>query len=722
MFESLKHLLGFDQPPPPPPRSRGTTSEPTDVATEYFALSEEIVRAKSAGDFAVAVKAARETYPILARFIRKCVRDYGASGIVTSHAVHTAPSLMAVLEDSDSIQHLRTTLEASKELHRWLPAADEAEDDLKMVSQLMAAIRADPGLLQSGLKKRLGLLNASRASQLVAWLEKGRRIFRVKKASSYQLYPSGFVVPGANPVGSSEPTRARPDPVQPRAQTPRKRIRRPANKARLLELAGLPVVRLPKAPAYWEERDGRAKQSGLSSSDSDSSSKTTGGLARFTVEGIGWSLAREDKLAPAERPDPSFKRVFHTGAHTYWLDPKGRREGFEFARSVLRVTDRDGDFIAERGLAHDVYREDVSANGSGILFLSREGVLHGYTEKLEPFIEEHLAELPEYEAQADRFGITPDNLKNHVRCVAIASDRSFYIVTVVDEAWCIDVSSRGIRWGFRFPSKEGWTRRVADRSESAGTSAEVQAAIDLMELHLPISPEDIVRQYRTLAMRWHPDRNPRDPGATSKFQALGNAMELLTGADLSRLSGADSERVTYEQVLWTTAGSTSDAERFTVTASMVVGEAFASDWIYAANLGDDGRAFLASYSGKVVVISPAGDPERVYDIGSVPRQVVESGDRFYILTDTRLYVLSGDRLEGLVDVFQADIVVTDTGFALIEAKSLTWFSSSGERIGVVRTKDPLRRVFSSVNGLVVETRQHRALIAGVPSWWHHNDL
>jgi hypothetical protein len=691
--------------------------EPSEVSKKYFALSEEIKRATSAGDFPAAVKAARETYDILAEVAREWMEEYGQVTIVTSYAVHTAPSLMAVLEDSDAIRHLRTTLEASKELNRWLPAADQAEEDLKLVKQLITAIRADPGLLQSELKKRLGLLNASRASQVVAWLEKGRRIFRVKKASTYQLYPSGFIVPGANPVGRSEPTTAGVDPVHSRAQTANERIRRPANKAPLIELSGLPVVRLPKAPAYWEERDNRATESGLSTSEPDSSSKKTAGLPRFSVEGIGWSLAREVKLAPAERPDPSFKRAFHTGAYTYWLDPKGKRDGFEFARSVLRVTNRDGDIVAERGLAHDVYREDVSANGSGVLFLSREGVLHGYTEKLEPFIEEHLAELPEYEAQADRFGITPDNLKNHVRCVAIASDRNFYIVTVVDEAWCIDVLSREIRWGLRFPSKEGWTRRMADRSEAAGTSAEVRAAINLMELRLPISPEDIVRQYRTLAMRWHPDRNPHDADATSKFQALGSAMELLTGANLSRLSGGDSERVTYEQVLWTSPGGTNKQEGFAITATMVVGEAFASDWIYAANFGNDGRAFLASYSGKVVVISPAGHPERVYDIGSVPRQVVESGDRVYILTDTRLYVLSTDRLEGLVDVFQAEILVADTGFALIEAKSVTWFSSSGERIGVVRTKDPLRRASSSIDGLVIETRQHRALITGVPAWW-----
>lgn len=378
--------------------------------------------------------------------------------------------------------------------------------------------------------------------------------------------------------------------------------------------------------------------------------------------------------------------------------------------------------VAERGLAHDVYRSDVNANGTGILFLSREGILHGYTETLDPFIEEHLTELPEYRAQADRFGIGPHELKNHTRCVAISADRARYLVTVVDEAWCLDTATGQVVWGFRMPSKEGWTRVVADRSERAGTSAEVEGALRLMELELPVTPDDITKQYRALAMRWHPDRNPGDPRSTARFQELGAAMELLTGADLTRLSGREVERVTYEQVLSTARVSVPDGAGRSVdmalTISMGVSESFASDWIYAANVGKDGRAFLAGYSGKVVVVSPPGVPERVYDIGAVPRHIVDSGEHLYIVTDTRLYVLAGDRLEALVDVYGAsDVVAADYGFALLEPKAMTWFTPVGVRVGAVRSKDPMRRVMSTSEELVVETRQHRAHIAGAPTWW-----
>jgi hypothetical protein len=154
------------------------------------------------------------------------------------------------------------------------------------------------------------------------------------------------------------------------------------------------------------------------------------------------------------------------------------------------------------------------------------------------------------------------------------------------------------------------------------------------------------------------------------------------------------------------------------TFSMGVSESYASDWIYAANLGKDGRAFLAGYSGKVVVVSPRGTPERVYDIGSVPRHIADAGGHLYILTDTRLYVLAGDRLEALLDVYGAsNVVLGDFGFALLEPKAVTWYTPEGRRVGSVETKDPLRRVLSTSSGLVLETRQHRARVTGAPAWW-----
>lgn len=540
---------------PAPELARGGPTR--DAINRYFELSIAIIEGKRDHDYARAIRAARATYEILPAVVRQWKREYGRFDINTSHAVHTAPELMAAMEDRDGIRELRAVLESVKDLRDWLPSAERAEADVEVVPQIMALVRADPGILQSTLKTRIPSDAASepgtRASNLAAWLEKAGRIQRVKKGSSYQLYPAGYQIqPPASPrpsasspsscsplrfsssmTSSSSPSSSSnsPSSALAAARPPRAPSQRAATKARLLDFSGLPVIRLPKAPASWEERAAREERDG----ETGATSAAKRGVPNFVVEAQGWTVAAEEKLAPVDRPDPAFREVFPTGRFSHWLDPKGKREGFEYAASVLRVTDREGLLVAERGLTRDTYRSAVNVDGTGILFLSRGGTLHGYTETLDPFIEEHLADLPEYQAQADRFGLEEHEIKNHTRCIAISAGRARYLVTVVDEAWCVDTESGQVVWGCRMPSKEGWTRVVADRSESAGTSAEVDAALELMGLKLPMTPDDITKQYRTLAMRWHPDRNPADREATARFQELGAAMELLTGADLTGL-------------------------------------------------------------------------------------------------------------------------------------------------------------------------------------------
>ena len=88
--------------------------------------------------------------------------------------------------------------------------------------------------------------------------------------------------------------------------------------------------------------------------------------------------------------------------------------------------------------------------------------------------------------------------------------------------------------------------------------------------------------------------------------------------------------------------------------------------------------YLDGYSGRVVLVNESGDAVRAYDIGSVPRRIVETEQYLYLPTDTRLYVLRGDALHTLIDTFDGgELVVAQTGLGLLEKKRLRWFRDDG---------------------------------------------
>jgi len=71
-----------------------------------------------------------------------------------------------------------------------------------------------------------------------------------------------------------------------------------------------------------------------------------------------------------------------------------------------------------------------------------------------------------------------------------------------------------------------------------------------------------------------------------------------------------------------------------------------------------------------------------------------------------------------VDVFGGgDLIIAQTGFGLLEEKRFRWFSEDGTFVGQVLSRSPIRRVYYSESGMVVETREHKAVIGGVSNWW-----
>ncbi|MBZ0271968.1 J domain-containing protein [bacterium] len=337
--------------------------------------------------------------------------------------------------------------------------------------------------------------------------------------------------------------------------------------------------------------------------------------------------------------------------------------------------------------------------------MDSSGFLHVYDAALKIVVETNLRDDPRV---VEHFRTIDTNywgeFKSQVRAVDIAQEGDRYLFTLADEAWCCTLDGRAV-WGLVTPLNEGW-KRVVGRSERFGVGWEVDAALQLLGLSLPVSPAEIKRRYRTLALTCHPDRNPGDPAAAEKMKALNRAFEVLTGVDPKSLSFDESD-VTYfartaPDYVWEIDGAR--LEFFCGTPQ---------DWIYEASFsGDDGGSYLATYSGKVILVSRKGEPIIVYDVGTCPTEIVAVGQFTYFLTPTRLYVVENKtKLAAFLDVFhQGRMIISRTGFGLLTSKRLRWFTKAGEKIGELNTRDPIRAIYAVDGGAVVQTRQHQVVV------------
>jgi hypothetical protein len=605
-------------------------------------------------------------------------------------ALQDGGKVLAFLKDDEGLAEMRRVVEATSELAPWRETLAFHAEDRRLFDAILAAVEATPGCLQTDLKGMLGEPDGHRIGVLVSFLERAKKISRIRSGRSFKLMLAEL-------AAVTEAPAKRPVP-------PHKRDRNPP-RLREIDISKLAYVPLPRSPLRWEEEQ-TGRQRGQDSAVG----------APFEISDAAWSLSSVEKLPRSARPDPAFSHMYPRDSGLLLLDHSGKAEGFGRIKAAGLCYDRAGNLTAKAALNGGIYRVGVHPQGSGLIAMSRECCVHAYDDALNPLMEIALTEAPEIGAIRQRFEIADGELKNHVRCVALSSRADRYLFTVVDEAWCTGIDGRGL-WGVKLPIKDGWAR-VTTPSSRSGTSAEVDRALSLMNLRLPVTPEGLKKRYRDLARQWHPDLNPLDPQAGEKMTALNGAAEVLTGIDaaaLPRFAGATFMReLDRREIKIAGIG-------MTMTMGLVVSERFASDWIYAAGFasGSD-SVYLAGYSGRVVLVDKDGTAVRVYDIGAVPRRIVDTGRNLYLLTDTRLYVLREDALHALIDVFDGgELIVARTGFGILQKKCLRWYNADGTYLGSVLSKDPIRRVYCAGEQLVVETRQQRAIIEGAPNWWNN---
>ena len=697
MLWFLKRFLSIEDAPTPhlsdaPNEARSAARSSSDggySSSEYFATLGKLQEAISKRDYEHAAQFARENVHQILAFVRSTQQEYGSFDISSIPALEQGGTMLALAGDDLGLKEMREIVSSIPELESWSSLVDQHEEDMRLFVAILKAVEKNPGCLQTNVKKLVGTEDGRRVANLISWLEKAGRLNRTKKGRSHLLAITGS---------------AHDTAVAPKRQIGTHRTDREPLQCREIDLQSLPYVPLPRAPLRWEKRS-----RGQTTEPVEVPSEW------FEIrDSDGWELLSVEKISHDERPDPTFRRIYPVDTGLIMVDDLGNSERAGSAPAAAIRFGREGNRVVDAPLHHDIYRIGVNALGRGLIAMSRDCVAHAYDDALNCILETSLRDSPEVRTLQQRLEIGAAELRNHLRCIAMAYDNTRYLFTGVDEAWCVNMEGRGL-WGVKLPMKEGWSR-VTEPSNTFGTRTDIIRALEVMNLTLPYTAADVKQCYRKLAKQWHPDLNPRKPDAEEQMKALNSAVELLTGIDpraIPRYAGARFMKGFGHQEF--RAGNT----KSTITMGMQVGEAHAADWIYAASFsGRTHDVYLAGYSGKIVHVNGEGQPVRAYDIGAVPRQIVDTGNYLYLLTDTRLYILRGDSLVALMDTSESgELVVAQTGFGLLQRKCFEWFRNNGIHLGTIATKNPIRRIYYTPQGMVVETRQRRAIIGGVTTWW-----
>ena len=673
----------------------GSSATPREhVATNsYFGTMSRMQAAVSKRDYDGGALLVRENLTYIPQWVKETRQQFGSFDIPSIPALQQGGKVLALVGDDEGLARMREVVHGTPELEPWAANIEEHHHDLKLFKAIREAVELQPRCLQSDIKHLVGESDGRRVANLISYLEKAGSIVRIKEGRTYRLVCAGLLT----------------IPTAPPAQTVRShRVDSKPPELHEINISSLSYVPLPRSPLRWDETQARrGKVSVPEATD------------HFEVRDADWRIASIDMIPLAQRPDPAFRQFHPNNAGLVMIDDLGKAEGFDsFQSSALRY-DRIGNLSVKAALRHGVYRVGVHPFGQGLIAMSSDCIVHAYDDELTPTLETALDQAPEIQALRRRFEIGDEQLKNHIRCVALSRMAERYLFTVVDQAWCVNMRGQGL-WGAKLPIKEGWTR-IASPSTNLGTSDEVDNALALMDLSMPVTPEGVKRRYRELAKRYHPDLNPGDAQSEEKMKAVNLATEVLTGVDVSALPVYTDTDARFIREMGRTEFEVGGLN-FTISMEMSGSEISASDWIYAASFAaDSDSVYLAGYSGRVLLVDHNGNGVRAYDVGSVPRRIIDTGDYLYLLTDTRLYVLRDDALHALVDTFDGgDLVVAQTGFGLIEKRRLRWFREDGHYLGSVVSKDPIRRVYSDGDAMIVETRQRRTVIRGAPTWWERD--
>ena len=405
-----------------------------------------------------------------------------------------------------------------------------------------------------------------------------------------------------------------------------------------------------------------------------------------------WKILNIIKIKKEEKPDPSFKLVNFIADGIIYVDKNGKSDLVKDAyQSAIMKYDLEGNIVAKKPISHNMYRHSNNPKSSNIAIMDNEGILYIYDRNIDLSLKKDLqSDTRVLQHLKENEGNYWGDFKSKIRAIDVNATSDKILFTIADEIWCSTFSG-STYWGVRTPLNEGWERFVGKRDINK-IDSNISNALKCLGLELPVSPKEIKKQYRINAQKYHPDKN-KNSNAHEMMQKINEAFETLTGINPETLATEEdqSDEVFYKK--------TKPDFEFTVenlSFQMTSNLGFAQDWIYEACFSSESEnIFIGTYSGKIIELDSLGNPLKVFDIGTVPNQIIESGQYLYISNSTRLYIIKDkEKLVAFIDIFQQGrLIVTKSGFGLLSDKILQWYTKEGINIGSIKSKDPIRSVY-----------------------------
>lgn len=425
-----------------------------------------------------------------------------------------------------------------------------------------------------------------------------------------------------------------------------------------------------------------------------------------------WKISSIIKMEKNDKPDPSFKLLNFIADGIIYINKNGKSDMVKDPyQAVLMKYDLEGNIVAKKRINHNIYRYSNNPKSSNIAILDDAGVMYIYNSNIDLSLKKDLKNDERIlQHLKENKGNYWGDFKSKIRAIDVNATSDKILFTIADEIWCTNFSG-STYWGVRTPLNEGWERFVG-KSDANKIDSNISDALKCLGLELPVSPEEIKKQYRINARKYHPDVN-KNSNANEIMQKINESFQTLTGINPETLATKEDQS---DEVFYKKTKPDFEFRVENISFQMTSNLGFAQDWIYEASFSSESEnVFIGTYSGKIIELDSFGNPLRIFDIGTVPDQIIESGEYLYISNSTRLYIIKNkEKLVGFIDIFQqGKLIITKSGFGLLSDKILQWHTQEGINIGSIKSKDPIRSVYTINNKTIIETMQNKAVIEGL---------